>query len=111
MSMNIIFNSAKEAVEFLAEEAKATGNDIEITMIQNFLKKRGWYTDEQEEELRKESRQHVLSALSSAEKAPKLGVAEMFEDVYDVLPPHLLEQKAEVEAHIARHPEAYKAVH
>ena len=40
--MNIKFNSAKEAIEFLAEEAKALGNDIEITMIQNFLKKRGF---------------------------------------------------------------------
>ena len=79
--------------------------------MRTFLKKRGWYTDEQEEGLRKETRKQVLSALSAAEKAPKLGVAHMFDDVYDVLPRHLLEQKAEVEAHIARHPDAYASIH
>jgi hypothetical protein len=35
----------------------------------------------------------------------------MFEDVYDVMPAHLREQKAEVEAHIARNPDAYKNLH
>ena len=85
--------------------------DNPILRMRNFLKKRGWHTDEQEERLRKKSRKQVLSALSAAEKAPKLGVAEMFEDVYDVLPPHLLEQKAEVAAHIARHPDAYSSTH
>ena len=85
--------------------------DNPILLMRNFLKKRGWYTEEQEDALRKESRSQVLSALNAAEKAPKLGVAQMFDDVYDVLPPHLLEQKAEVEAHIARHAEAYSSTH
>lgn len=85
--------------------------DNPILRMRTFLKKRGWYTDEQEEGLRKETRKQVLSALSAAEKAPKLGVAHMFDDVYDVLPRHLLEQKAEVEAHIARHPDAYASIH
>lgn len=81
--------------------------DNPILRMRNFLKKQNWYTDEQEEELRKKSRKEVLAALQKAEKAPKLGVADMFEDVYDVLPAHLLEQKAEVERHLARNPEAY----
>jgi 2-oxoisovalerate dehydrogenase E1 component alpha subunit len=85
--------------------------DNPMLRMRNFLKKRGWYTDEQEEELRKQCRKEVLAALNSAEKAPKLGVHEMFEDVYDVMPAHLREQKAEVEAHIARNPDAYKNLH
>merc|ERR1712146_424928 len=85
--------------------------DNPILRMRNFLTKRGWYSEEQEQELRQQSRKQVLYALTAAEKEPKLGVAEMFEDVYDVLPPHLLEQKQEVEAHIARHPDAYTSMH
>ena len=59
--------------------------DNPILRMRNFLKKQNWYTDEQEEELRKVSRKEVLAALKAAENAPKLGVADMFEDVYDVL--------------------------
>ena len=49
----------------------------------------------------------MLAALVKAEKAPKLGIDGMFDDVYDTLPRNLREQAAEVEAHASKYPEYY----
>lgn len=61
------------------------------------------YSEEREQELRATARKEVLAALVAAEKEEMLPVTEMFEDVYDELPLHLREQKAEVEAHVRAH--------
>jgi len=81
--------------------------DNPILRMRNYLKLQGWYTDEEEQELRDLSRQQVLEALVAAEKIAPLSPDEMFDDVYDELPLHLQEQKEEVQAFRERFPDAF----
>jgi 2-oxoisovalerate dehydrogenase E1 component alpha subunit len=50
----------------------------------------------------------VLAALKTAEKEKKPPISDLFNDVYDTLPPHLQEQKKELERHFAKYGDKYK---
>ena len=50
--------------------------DNPILRMRNYLKLQGWYTDEEEQELRDLSRQQVLEALVAAEKIAPLSPDE-----------------------------------
>ncbi|CAE7621041.1 bckd-1A, partial [Symbiodinium microadriaticum] len=69
---------------------------------------RGWWSDEQEAEVRDAERMGVLRALETAEKRPPPPVSELFADVYDVIPPHLAQQEEELYQHMEKYPEHYK---
>ena len=78
-----------------------------ITRLRNFLTKQKWWTEEEEKSLLKETRKEVLDALKRAENEKKPSINELFEDVYDKLTPHLVEQKKQLEDHLAKYPESY----
>jgi 2-oxoisovalerate dehydrogenase E1 component alpha subunit len=82
-----------------------------IQRLRQYLTVRQWWTDEDENSLKKQTRQEVLSALKNAEAAPKPPVDELFTDVYDQLPPHLARQQQELRAHLAKHGAAYDLSH
>lgn len=67
----------------------------------------GLWDDKAEAALRTETRKRVVEAFAKAEKRPKPPVSELFTDVYDVPPPLLREQEAEMRAHIAKYPKEY----
>jgi 2-oxoisovalerate dehydrogenase E1 component alpha subunit len=48
----------------------------------------------------------VIKALQVAQDAPKAPLSDMFTDVYDQLPLHLQEQRAELFDFVSRHPDA-----
>lgn len=47
-------------------------------------------------EYREQCRANVIEMIKDAEGVPKPNVRSMFEDVYDVMPPHLEEQHAKL---------------
>jgi hypothetical protein len=71
---------------------------------------RGWWSDEQEQQLRDSERVEVLQCLERAERKPKPDIEELFNDVYagPGLPPHLARQREELLEHMAQHPAYYR---
>ena len=65
----------------------------------------------EEEAMSEELRAEVMLALETAEKKPTPELDTLFEDVYKEVPKHLQEQKAEMEAHIAKYPSDYTVGH
>ena len=70
-----------------------------------WLTGQGWWDADAEAATRRAAREDVLAALASAEREPKASVASMFNDVYDVAPPHLVAQRAAAVAAARKHPE------
>ena len=60
-----------------------------IARFGNYLKEKGLWSDAQEKEWKDQSRKDVMTAFAKAEKRLKPRWQEMFEDVYDDVPPHL----------------------
>ncbi len=79
-----------------------------VTRMKRWLINQDWWDEEQEESLKQQHRQTVVEAMKKAEKVSAPSLDELFSDVYDTLPWHLEEQKAELEKHIKLYPESYK---
>jgi 2-oxoisovalerate dehydrogenase E1 component alpha subunit len=87
-------------------------NDSPITRFRKYLLKKGVWDDVRDKEYQTETRQLILKSFSAAEKVKKPSVSELFTDVYDVLPPHLLEQQQELERLCKQYPEHFdKSAH
>jgi 2-oxoisovalerate dehydrogenase E1 component alpha subunit len=82
-----------------------------VKRLRAYLEKKGWWDAQKESSLQAEERKAVLTALAAAEQKPRPPITTMFEDVYGdkVLPQHLADQAAELNAHIAEHPGEYAA--
>jgi len=78
-----------------------------IVRLRNYMVKKSWWSEEMDQPLVQECRTAVREALAKAEKALKPDIAHLFTDVYDTMPKHLLEQKAELEKHLRLYPEEY----
>ena len=78
-----------------------------VGRLRNFIKSKGWWSDEAEQQLRDSERVEVLQCLERAEKKPKPHFDELFNDVYAEIPPHLAKQKELLEEHIAKYPQLY----
>jgi pyruvate dehydrogenase E1 component alpha subunit len=67
-----------------------------IGRLRAFLTKRGLWTDQEELSLGSEIDQRFRDAVSLAERTPPPPLESMFDDVYQTVPWHLAEQRAEV---------------
>jgi len=74
--------------------------DHPITRFARYLISKGLWDEAKEKEWKETARKEVMAAFSAAEKKLKPKVSEMFTDVYHDVPPHLQEQKAEMEEHL-----------
>jgi len=81
-----------------------------LVRLGNFLKRQGVLpsTPEAEATIFDEEKLAVLKAMEKAEKRSKPSLDQLFEDVYQTLPPHLREQKEQLLAHIAKYPKKYQ---
>jgi 2-oxoisovalerate dehydrogenase E1 component alpha subunit len=79
-----------------------------VARLRAYMQDHGWWDDAQEKELREKERNIVLDALQVAENRPKPDMSELFTDVYQEKPAHLLRQEAELLDHISKYPEHYK---
>lgn len=61
-----------------------------INKLQNYMQNKGWWNEQEESDFVKAIRKQVLNQISVSEKKPKADWREMFQDVYNELPQHLL---------------------
>jgi 2-oxoisovalerate dehydrogenase E1 component alpha subunit len=80
-----------------------------IKRIQGFLEKEGLVDNSWIMSLRDEEKLNVMKAMEQAERRPKPPLEEMFQDVYQEVPPHLQRQEAELHEHIAKYPDRYES--
>lgn len=74
-----------------AEEIEVWQNsEHPISKLQNYMQKKGWWNEEEESGYVKSVRKQVLSQISVSEKKPKADWRELFRDVYDEMPKHLM---------------------
>jgi len=75
--------------------------------LKKYLMSKGWWTEEEDKQLIQTSKANVLEALKKAEGQKKPSIEELFTDVYDSVPPHLQEQRAQLLEHLKKYPEFY----
>eukprot|EP00759_Apiculatamorpha_spiralis_P042885 PhF_6_TR40657/c0_g1_i2/m.61064/K00166/BCKDHA, bkdA1; 2-oxoisovalerate dehydrogenase E1 component alpha subunit len=73
-----------------------------ISRFTKFMIKSGWWTEQETQALKDETRQLVIDALAKPEVF--YPVEYLVEDVFDVKTPHLERQLKEVKEHVAAHP-------
>ncbi|KAK9162503.1 hypothetical protein Syun_003405 [Stephania yunnanensis] len=78
-----------------------------VTRFRKWVKKNGWWNDEDESALRNDVRKKVLNAIQVAEKVEKPPLAELFTDVYDHPSSNLGEQERLLRETVKRHPKDY----
>ncbi|ESW09502.1 hypothetical protein PHAVU_009G132900 [Phaseolus vulgaris] len=78
-----------------------------VSRFKRWVEKNGWWSDKEELELRSSIRKQLLHAIEVAEKAQKPPLEDMFNDVYDKLPPNLEEQERLLRKSIKKHPKDY----
>eukprot|EP00698_Gefionella_okellyi_P005893 TRINITY_DN15326_c0_g1_i1.p1 TRINITY_DN15326_c0_g1~~TRINITY_DN15326_c0_g1_i1.p1 ORF type:complete len:427 (+),score=88.05 TRINITY_DN15326_c0_g1_i1:36-1316(+) len=82
-------------------------HDNPVKRLRLFLQGKGWWSDAQETETRKELRQAVLAAIDRADKKPKAAIPDLFYDVYDQPFPLLREQAQDLQDHLAKYGDKY----
>ncbi|KAH9253058.1 hypothetical protein BASA81_008964 [Batrachochytrium salamandrivorans] len=97
-------SSAYRSKQEVAEWQK---NSSPIVRFRKYLETRSLWSEEDEQAFRKDIRSQILRSFSAAEKVKKPPIDDLFTDVYDDVPQHLLEQKAELGRIMAKYPEFY----
>ncbi|KAL1455444.1 hypothetical protein WDU94_009535 [Cyamophila willieti] len=82
-------------------------NNNPIQRFKTLLLQRKLWSEEQDKELKKQSKQVVLDAIKKSESKQKPSWKEMFQDVYHDMPQHLTDQMKEVEDHLKIYKEHY----
>lgn len=84
-------------------------NSVEhpISKLKNYMIKKNWWHEEEENAYVKNIRKQILSQINLSEKKPKPDWREMFQDVYYDMPQHLKDQQAEMEKHMEKYKEHY----
>lgn len=83
--------------------------DNPITRLRRYMEVQGYWTQEQETELKAHTKKEVMDTFKRSEKKKKPAVEEMFTDVYDELPPNLVKQRDELIRLVNEYPEYYNA--
>ncbi|CAA6660384.1 unnamed protein product [Spirodela intermedia] len=78
-----------------------------ISRYRKWVQRNGWWSDENETELRKNVKKELMNAIQISERAEKPPLSELFTDVYDVPTSNLREQEALLRQTIQRHREDY----
>ncbi|KAJ3023454.1 UNVERIFIED_CONTAM: hypothetical protein HDU68_008610 [Siphonaria sp. JEL0065] len=81
--------------------------DAPISRFRKYLEAKNWWSEEQDQALRKEARAQVLEAFSNAEVLKKPAVSNLFTDVYDEMPWNLVEQKEKLAELMKKYPAHY----
>jgi 2-oxoisovalerate dehydrogenase E1 component alpha subunit len=81
--------------------------DHPITRLRKYMEHRSWWDDKRENEWRDACKKQVMDALTHAEKRPKPPIDEMFQDVYDVMPDSLRQQRDSLMQHLDLYKDQY----
>jgi len=82
-------------------------NNNPLTRLRLYLEDQQWWDAEKDRDLWKRSLDHVKRCNISSEAQKKPSISEVFTDVYDTVPPHLMEQQQELEKHLALYGKHY----
>ncbi|KAK7873206.1 hypothetical protein R5R35_006414 [Gryllus longicercus] len=90
------------------EEVSQWGStDQPIARLRQHLQLKGWWSNEEEAAWSSTAKKQILEAFARAEKKLKPNWKEMFQDVYDTMPEHLVEQMIQQENHVLKHKDIY----
>ncbi|KMT09170.1 hypothetical protein BVRB_6g132750 [Beta vulgaris subsp. vulgaris] len=78
-----------------------------ISRFRKWIDDNGWWSEPRDSELRSSVRKQLMNAIQVAEKLEKPPVADLFSDVYDIVPPNLQEQERLLRETITKHPNYY----
>ncbi|KAL8110505.1 2-oxoisovalerate dehydrogenase subunit alpha 2, mitochondrial [Apium graveolens] len=78
-----------------------------VSRFRKYIERKGWWSTEAESELRTNTRKQLAEAIQVAERSKKPPVADIFRDVYDVVPSNLSEQEKLLRETISRHSKDY----
>ncbi|XP_024983408.1 2-oxoisovalerate dehydrogenase subunit alpha 2, mitochondrial-like [Cynara cardunculus var. scolymus] len=83
------------------------GGQNPVKRFRKWMESKGWWSDEAESEHHCSTRKQLSQAIQAAEQVEKPTIADMFNDVYDVLPKNLMEQEAFIRKTIKKHTQDY----
>lgn len=81
--------------------------DHPITRLRKFMESKQWWSEDNEKDWKDKAKQLVMTAFMAAEKLQKPYYMELFNDVYDEMPPILQEQANELIQHLQIHKSNY----
>jgi 2-oxoisovalerate dehydrogenase E1 component alpha subunit len=84
---------------------KKIGNPI--TRFYNYMKDKNWIGEKELKEIEDNTKEEVRDSLKKAFACKKPSLDSMFEDVYEQVPPNLIEQKENLKSHILKYQDAY----
>ncbi|ESO94690.1 hypothetical protein LOTGIDRAFT_202459 [Lottia gigantea] len=85
--------------------------DNPISRLRNYMTNNNFWDEEKEKAWKLKARKLVMKSFAEAENRKRPNPEEMFNDVYDILPKHLEEQKNEMKAHVKQYKENYPLEH
>eukprot|EP00658_Telonema_sp_P-2_P084499 TRINITY_DN938_c0_g1_i4.p1 TRINITY_DN938_c0_g1~~TRINITY_DN938_c0_g1_i4.p1 ORF type:complete len:413 (+),score=102.41 TRINITY_DN938_c0_g1_i4:123-1361(+) len=93
-----------------SDEVKSWMDRCPIKRLQAYMLERDWVTETEIAQLEKQVQKDCVKSLVEAEKSEPPHHSELFNDVYDVIPPHLLEQQEALAKHMDANPGVYAKV-
>jgi 2-oxoisovalerate dehydrogenase E1 component alpha subunit len=79
-----------------------------IERMDKYLTRKGLITAERTARVRLEAKNAVRDALKNATGELLPEIDNLFSDVYEEIPKHLLEQREELRAHVKKYPDSYE---
>ncbi len=79
-----------------------------IKRFYEYLIKKGWITEAEYKSHVDRYREEVRECLKNALKEKKPSIDSLFDDVYETLPPNLIEQKAQLKVHLEKYRDVYE---
>jgi 2-oxoisovalerate dehydrogenase E1 component alpha subunit len=90
-----------------SEEEEMWRQKDPIERMKKWLLGKGWWSDQQDHQMKDEYKKEILAALKSQEKRQSPVLDHLISDVYQTPPAHLREQYSELLAHIDKYPDHY----
>lgn len=78
-----------------------------IERMKNWLLAKGWWSDQQDYQIKDDYKKEILNALKSQEKRLSPSLDQLITDVYQSPPAHLQEQYSQLLDHIDKYPDYY----
>jgi len=78
-----------------------------INRLEKYLRAKGWVGETTQKEIRDQTKKEVREALKKANQELRPSIDHLFNDVYDVLPKNLEEQKSQLREHLRKHGKEY----
>lgn len=78
-----------------------------IDRMKKWLLGKGWWSDQQDHQIKDAYKKEILNALKSQEKRQSPSLDQLVSDVYQSAPKYLQEQYSELLAHIDKYPDYY----